>query len=62
MIEAHIQLSPDEEFCEMCMSEGEPARIKPFEEYLILIYENRQMNVCWEHFATLQQSSRESSG
>jgi hypothetical protein len=62
MIEAHVQVSPDEEFCECCMSAGEPARIKPFEEYLILIYaDGRQMNICWEHFATLQlggESSR----
>jgi hypothetical protein len=56
MIEAHIQLSPDEEHCDHCVGVTEFPQIPPFTEfYFLLLPDGTQLNLCIEHLiATLQ--------
>jgi len=62
-MEAHPQVSPEEESCDFCAVDpldktaGQPATIKPFQDYFIIFLDNEeQKNCCEEHFATLQQT------
>jgi hypothetical protein len=63
MIEAHIQLSPEEEHCDHCVGVSPTPEIPPFTEYYVVFLEDgTQLSLCIECLvATLQQSSREGS-
>jgi hypothetical protein len=61
-MEAHPQVSPEEESCDFCVvnsldqTTGQSAIIKPFQDYFIVFLDNgEQKNCCEEHIATLQQ-------
>jgi hypothetical protein len=56
--EAHIQTSPEDEICDMCVFLNIPATIPAFTEYYYVCYGEPKptQNYCKEHFATLQQS------
>jgi hypothetical protein len=59
-MEAHPQVSPEEESCDFCAANpldvSQSAIIKPFHDYFIVFLDNgEQKNCCEEHIATLQQ-------
>lgn len=60
-MEAHPQVSPEEESCDFCAvnpldQTDQPATIKPFQDYFIVFLDSgEQKNCCEEHIATLQQ-------
>lgn len=55
---ADPQISPEDEFCELCAQANEPSKIPAGEEYQIIqTTEGLVMNICLLHFrsiATLQ--------
>jgi hypothetical protein len=49
--EAHPQLSPESEHCDLCAAENQPSRIPFYTPYhLVITTDGAHLNLCDEHY------------